>query len=196
MKVFGGYLLRGLLFVFPIGITLAIIVGIFQGVYRGLDQLLQNWLQMEVPGLGIIGMVLVLLIIALFGYLVSSAFIRPLLKKVEQLISRMPFVNIIYNSFRELAEAFMGEERKFKEPVRIEMSETGLHKLGFLTKRDLQNIDIKELVAVYCPHSYNFSGNLFLVPKEKVTRLDVDPTEFMRFIVSGGITEMKNETKR
>lgn len=181
---------------FPIGVTVAIIVGIFQGVYQGLDQLLQDWLQIQVPGLGLIGIVLVLLIIALLGYLVSSAFIRPLFRKFEELVSRMPLVNIIYNSLRELAEAFMGEERKFKEPVIIEMSESGLYKLGFLTRRDLKNIDVKELVAVYCPHSYNFSGNLFLVPQEKVRHLDADPTEFMRFIVSGGITEMKNETKK
>jgi len=196
MKVFGRYFLRGLLFVFPIGITVAIIVGLFQGVYRGLDKLLENLLGIELPGLGIVGMVLISLIIALFGYLVSSTSLRPLFKEIEQLISQMPVVNIIYNSMRELAEAFMGEERKFKEPVRIEMSETGLHKLGFLTKRDLENIDVKELVAVYCPHSYNFSGNLFLVPKEKVTPLDADPTEFMRFIVSGGISEMKHEIKK
>ncbi len=43
-----------------------------------------------------------------------------------------------------------------------------------------------DLVAVYCPHSYNFSGELFLVPKENVTFLELPSSEVMKFVVSGG----------
>jgi uncharacterized membrane protein len=43
-------------------------------------------------------------------------------------------------------------------------------------------------VAVYLPQSYNFAGNLFVVPTERVQPLDADSSEVMAFVVSGGIS--------
>jgi uncharacterized membrane protein len=65
---------------------------------------------------------------------------------------------------------------------------TGFEKLGFMTQEDLKDLEIKEKVAVYCPHSYNFSGELFIVPANDVRPLDIPPAEAMKFIVSGGMT--------
>ncbi|MFT6355271.1 MAG: putative membrane protein, partial [Cryomorphaceae bacterium] len=45
-------------------------------------------------------------------------------------------------------------------------------------------------IAVYLPHSYNFSGNIFIVPIENVTPVEVNTAEFMKFIVSGGVTDL------
>jgi len=68
---------------------------------------------------------------------------------------------------------------------------SNLHKLGFLTQKDLSLLGSDELVAVYFPHSYNFSGELFLVPAGEVTPLDLPPAEVMKFIVSGGVTQIR-----
>ena len=65
-------------------------------------------------------------------------------------------------------------------------------KPGFLTAEDLSSIDLKGHVAVYMPHSYNFSGNIFIVPKENVIPVNIPSVDFMKFIVSGGITHFKN----
>jgi uncharacterized membrane protein len=47
------------------------------------------------------------------------------------------------------------------------------------------------MVAVYFPHSYNFSGNLYLVPRENITVLtSFDAADALKFIVSGGVTEI------
>jgi len=43
--------------------------------------------------------------------------------------------------------------------------------------------------AVYLPHSYNFSGQLLLVPREHVTLVQSGSAELMSFIVSGGVTD-------
>jgi uncharacterized membrane protein len=45
-------------------------------------------------------------------------------------------------------------------------------------------------VAVYFPHSYNFSGEMFIVPKEQVRAVNLNPGEVMKFIVSGGVSEL------
>ena len=50
-------------------------------------------------------------------------------------------------------------------------------------------------VAVYLPHSYNFSGNLFIVPANQVTPIDASASDVMKFIVSGGVTKLKKTTK-
>lgn len=72
--------------------------------------------------------------------------------------------------------------------------ESGIQKLGFITQKDLSEIGIKDMVAVYFPHSYNFSGNLYIVPKENITILPNFPaTDAMKFIVSGGVTDIHSK---
>ena len=74
--------------------------------------------------------------------------------------------------------------------------DTGIQKLGFITKEDLTEIGIQGMSAVYFPHSYNFSGNLYLVPKENITVLySFEATEALKFIVSGGITGLDSGKK-
>ena len=42
--------------------------------------------------------------------------------------------------------------------------------------------------AVYLPQSYNFAGDLIIVPKEQITPLQAESGTVMAVIVSGGIT--------
>jgi uncharacterized membrane protein len=45
-------------------------------------------------------------------------------------------------------------------------------------------------MAIYFPHSYAFSGNLFLVDAEKVQLYQGNAADMMKFIVSGGVTDI------
>ena len=74
------------------------------------------------------------------------------------------------------------------------MNESGLEKLGFITQEDLSKLGIEGKVAVYLPHSYNFSGNLFIVPSQNVIILkSASSADVMKFIVSGGVTEIESK---
>jgi uncharacterized membrane protein len=100
---------------------------------------------------------------------------------------------VIYSSLRDLFSAFVGDKKKmFSQPViGMLFKQAGVQKLGFITKQDLEVIGLKGMSAVYLPHSYNFSGNLYLVPKENITVLhDFSAADAMKFIVSGGVTEI------
>ena len=80
--------------------------------------------------------------------------------------------------------------RKFNKPVIVLVNKSlGLEKLGFLTEEDLSLIGEKKKMAVYFPHSYNWSGELFLVPKELIRPIEVPPAEVMKFIVSAGVAD-------
>jgi uncharacterized membrane protein len=97
---------------------------------------------------------------------------------------------VIYTSFKDLTEAFVGDDKKFSEPVVVEVNETGLKKIGFLTQKDLSKIGSPGDVAVYFPLSYSFAGQLCLVNADRVKPLKMSASEAMKFIVSGGVSQL------
>ncbi len=109
-------------------------------------------------------------------------------------MERAPLLKVIYSAINDLFSAFVGKEKKFNRPVLVLVNSiSNLHKLGFLTEDDLSLIDEKDKVAVYFPHSYNFSGELFIVPRENVKPIDLNPGEVMKFIVSAGVAEWSDK---
>ena len=83
--------------------------------------------------------------------------------------------------------SFMGEKKKFNKPVLVKV-ESSLYKPGFVTSSDLKEIGLPGKVSVYLPHSYNFSGNVFITDKKNVIPLKNSSSEVMKYIVSGGIS--------
>ncbi|MDX5422579.1 MAG: DUF502 domain-containing protein [Hymenobacteraceae bacterium] len=180
MKSLFRYFLNGLLIIAPITITVWIVVAIIDW--------LNDLFDLGIPGLGILLMVLLL---TLVGYIGSSFFIRPFIVITERVFHKVPLVSIIYSSIKDLFDAFVGDNQKFNRPVMVKMAEdSDNHKLGFVTQDTLLTINVEDKVAVYFPHSYNFSGELFLVPKRNVSYLDVPSSEVMKFIVSGGVSKL------
>jgi uncharacterized membrane protein len=128
--------------------------------------------------------------IALIGYIFSRAFTQPIVSYFEKLLTRLPLIKIIYTSLKELTEAFVGDKKKFNKPVLVDLGPTEIKRVGFITQKDLSKLGLESMVAVYCPHSYNFSGNLFLVPRKNVSPLHINSTDVMKYIVSGGVTNI------
>ncbi len=180
------YFIEGLVLIAPITITVYAIVKIFE--------IVDGILPFKIPGLGLL---VILLIITLMGVLGSTIIAKPLFAYYNRLLDKIPLIKILYSSIKDLMSAFVGQKKKFTEPVLVRMSkDSEIEKLGFLTQKDLTILGVdKGKVAVYFPHSYNFSGNLFIVPIENVKPVNASPTEIMKFIVSGGVTEL-GETKK
>jgi len=189
------WFLQGLLFTAPVALTIYIIFISFTFIDGILTDVIFNILGFRIPGLGLL---VILAVITLIGFLGSSIVFKPLLSYLDRLISQAPLVKIIYTSIKDFMSAFVGKERRFTEPVLVKVSrEANLEKMGFITKRDLSNLGIPETkVAVYLPHSYNFSGNLFIVPVENITPLNAPPAEVMKFIVTAGVTSFENKNSR
>lgn len=189
MKLIFNYFFRGLLFVLPIFATFYIIIVIVNWADETLNELLFAWLPFHIPGLGILT---AFFLIVFLGFAVSWAISRPVFSYFEQLISRTPFVKIIYTAFKDFTEAFVGKKKKFNKPVIVNLVD-GVDRIGFITAENLDLLHIQNRVAVYCPHSYNFSGNLFLVDITRVKPLDINPADAMKFAVSAGITQVENQ---
>jgi uncharacterized membrane protein len=182
MQRFVSYFFRGLLFVVPVALTIYILL------------LSISWLDslipFKIPGLGLLT---ILASIMLVGYLASTLLAGPVFSVLENVITRLPLVSIIYSSLKDLISAFVGDKKKFNQPVLVTLNpEFIIQKPGFITQSDLSQLGLVDQVAVYLPHSYNFSGNLYIVPAKFVQPIYASSTDIMKFIVSGGVSGLQD----
>jgi len=183
-KRFGGILLsfffRGLLLTVPLTVLIYVL---FRSL-AFLDQIIPY----KIPGLGLLTL---LATVTLIGYVGSTVLYQPVADLGHDILQRIPFLKSIYNALTDLMEALVGNKKKFDQPVLVRMMEgTRIEKLGFITSRDLSHIGVTgEKVAVYLPHSFAWSGNLFIVPVENVTLLNAKAGDVMKFILSGGVAD-------
>ena len=191
MKQFGKYLLQGLLLFAPVIITIYIFLAAFMWLDNMVNDKLELFFDFRFMGLGVVIMILLL---AALGWLGSTLLFKPIYNFLEQIFQSTPLLKIIYTSLKDLFSAFVGNEKKFDKAVLVKMAgQDSLQRMGFITQSDLSNIGLKDKVAVYFPHSYNFSGNLFIVNSNCVTPLDIDTSDAMKFIVSGGVSELREK---
>jgi uncharacterized membrane protein len=185
MKKLLGYFLQGLLITAPLGLTLYMIYVVFNYIDQLVRQHIEEWLNFHIPGLGL---VLIFVLITLLGMVGQSVIFRPIRWLVRITLEKAPVLNLIYTSIRDFLNAFVGKDRKFNQPVLVKVNTVSeLEKIGFLTQEDLTDLGIKDKVAVYFPHSYNFSGEMFIVPAEHVKPLNMSSSDAMKFVVSGGV---------
>lgn len=186
MKKLKNYLLQGVIYIAPIGITAYIIFVVFTFADNLLKTTLQNLFNFYIPGLGLVIIIFILIVVGFIGQTIIA---RPFNILFDRFIYKTPLLKVIYSAFKDLFSAFVGKGEKFNKPVLVLVNPiSNLEKLGFLTEEDLVNLGEKEKVAVYFPHSYNFSGEMFIVPKAQVKPVDINPAEVMKFIVSAGVS--------
>ncbi len=173
-----GYFGRGLVLLAPLVITGWVCWQLFTTV--------DGWLGLPIPGAGF---VVTLALITVMGFLGSTFLSRTVVGLVEGLMARLPFVRLLYGSTKDLLSAFVGERRRFDRPVLLSLTADGTVQLvGFITQDSLEGIGVLDRIAVYCPHSYNFSGQLYVASAAQVRPLDMASADAMAFVVSGGVT--------
>jgi len=186
------YLIKGLLIVLPIALSIFIVIWAVTTVDSWLN--INNILGVDpktgasrnIPGLGL---VLVISIILMAGIFVTNFVTEPMYKWFKKILDRLPIVNFIYYSIKDLTEAFVGDEKKFNTPVLVEV-EGDLKRIGFLTQGDLTAIGLPGESIVYFPFSYSFAGQVYVVRNEKIKALNMSAPEAMKLVVSGGVTQL------
>ncbi len=180
MKRVVTYFLRGLVLTVPLVVTGAVCWIIFTSI--------DGWLGLPIPGAGFL---ITLAAITGVGFLGSTFLWNQVMDAVEAALERLPFVRLLYNSTKDLLNAFVGEKRRFDAPVLVQFSADGaVRTFGFITQQSLEALGLAKDVAVYFPQSYNFAGQLVVVPTARVQRLDAVSSDVLAFIVSGGVTDV------
>ena len=186
MKKIINYFLQGLLYIVPITVTMYVVVWTFKKI--------DGILPFQFPGLGLI---VIIALITIIGFLGSVAIASPINSFFQNLLKKAPLLETIYSSVKDLMRTFVGKKKGFSQAVLIKLYENStIERIGFITNEDLSSLGIKNgKILVYLPHSYAFSGQLFVVDRTYITPIDKSSAEIMKLIVSGGVTDLDNSSK-
>ena len=185
------YFVKGLLIVVPLGAAFMLIFWAVKSIDEALNLSDIIWpgsktgKPLYIPGLGILN---VLVVIFIAGILVTNVITDPIKRWFNRWINRLPLFKFLYSSIKDLTEAFVGDEKKFNEPVIVEVNEFGLKKIGFLVQKDLSALNLPGEVAVYFPWSYSFAWQVVIIAADKVKPIDRSAADMMKFVISGGVS--------
>ncbi|MCR9154976.1 MAG: DUF502 domain-containing protein [Croceimicrobium sp.] len=188
MTKFIKYFLQGLLVVAPIGITIYVLYETFI--------VLDGLIPLDIPGLGIL---VIVLGISLIGFIANNLISERLRSWLDRQIRKAPVISLIYTAITDVLNALVGEKRSFKYPVMVQLfDDPGVKRIGFVTHRGFgKDADLEEeYLTVYCPHSYAVSGCIYLVAKERVEPLDLPAADVMKYVISAGVTRIDEAPKK
>jgi len=131
----------------------------------------------------------------LVGWVSSNFLMGGVLQLFDQWLERTPGVKLIYTSTRDFFEAFAGNKRKFNRAVLANVFGPDVWIVGFLTDEEMEKFELgSDKVAVYVPQGYNFAGQLYILPREKVRKIDkITSGEAMKYAVTGGVVDLDAE---
>ena len=189
------YFIAGVVVLIPIGFTLylsKVLIGISSNLIpKNLNP--NHYLPFDIPGIEIL---ISLLLITLVGGLSLSFFGRRILKLIDDLFKRIPFLRTVYSAVVQMTETFSKKDDGKKSVVLIEYPRKGGWAVGFATKEntgEMAEKTNKKLINVFIPTTPNPTrGFLLMFPIEDVIYLNMTFEEASKFIVSAGTSSGSN----
>tara|TARA_B100001564_G_scaffold132094_1_gene110654 strand:- start:18 stop:635 length:618 start_codon:yes stop_codon:yes gene_type:complete len=189
------YFITGVVVLIPIGFTLylsKILIGISSKILPpNINP--NNYLPYEIPGIEIL---ISIIFITIVGGLSLSFLGKRILKLIDDLFKRIPFLRTIYSAIVQMTETFSNKENDKKSVVLIEYPRKGVWAVGFATKENKGEMAKKtnqKLINVFVPTTPNpTSGFLLMFPIDEVIHLNMTFEEASKFIVSAGTSTSKN----
>jgi len=183
-----GTFIAGLFVVIPIGVTIFILKFLFNFTDGILSSYLDNLFglifnhELHIPGLGIITGAVVIYLAGLLG---TNVLGTQFLKLGDNLLTRIPLVNSIYSSSKQLTKVFREGKSSYRRAVFVEWPRPGVKAVGFVTAEVERNGE--RLVVVYVPTMPNpTSGFALFFREEDVVDSGMTVEEALKFVVSGG----------
>ena len=188
------YFITGVVVLIPIGFTLylsKILIGISSKIIP--ENINPNsYLPFKIPGIEII---ISIILITIVGGISLSFLGKRILKLIDDLFKRIPFLRTVYSAIVQMTETFSKKEGNKKSVVLVEYPRKGVWAVGFATKEnngEMSDKVNKKLLNVFVPTTPNpTSGFLLMFPVEEVIYLNMSFEEASKFIVSAG-TSTKN----
>ena len=189
------YFITGVVVLIPIGFTLylsKILIGLSSKIIpENINP--NNYLPFAIPGMEII---ISIILITIVGGLSLSFLGKRILKLIDDLFKRIPFLRTIYSAILQMTETFSNKDNDKKSVVLIEYPRKGVWAVGFATKENTGEMAKKtnqKLINVFVPTTPNpTSGFLLMFPIEDVIYLNMSFEEASKFIVSAGTSAGKN----
>ena len=188
---------QGVVVLAPIGVTIWVVVSLFNWVDNFLPNLLNFIFPLQfaevngqIPKVTGLGFVVAITLVLFIGWLSSLFFVERLVSIFDKLLEKTPGIKIIYSSVKDFLEAFAGNKKKFDQPVLVNVDSTDVWRIGFITQKNTEHFGLKDFVTVYVPHSYAISGITYIVSADRIKKMPkgVNASEAMKYVVSGGVT--------
>ena len=183
------YFITGVIVLIPIGFTLylsKILIGISSSILpKNINP--NYYLPFNIPGVEIL---ISMIFITIVGGLSLSFFGRRILKLIDDLFKRIPFLRTVYSTIVQMTETFSKKDNNKKSVVLVEYPRKGVWAVGFATKENKGEMAQKtnqKLINVFVPTTPNpTSGFLLMFPIDDVIHLNMTFEEASKFIVSAG----------
>ncbi|MBC7948823.1 MAG: DUF502 domain-containing protein [Chitinophagaceae bacterium] len=180
------YFIQGIIILAPIGITAYVLYWLFDKV----DSILRPYV--NIPGLGF---AIIIVFVLLVGWISSNFIMGSAISFFDQWMERTPGIKFIYSSTKDFFEAFAGDKKRFNKAVLANVFSEDVWIVGFLTDDEMHKFDMgSDKVAVYVPQAYNFAGQLYILPRNRVKKIEhITSGEAMKYAVTGGVVELEEE---
>ncbi|MBW3113211.1 MULTISPECIES: DUF502 domain-containing protein [Bacillaceae] len=188
MKWFFKSFINGVLTIVPIALVAYVVYKMFLFFDGLLGNILKPYLDENyIPGIGLFTTIILLTIL---GWLSTKFFTGTIIRIVDILLQKIPFIKTIYSVIKDTIHSFLGEKKSFSKVALVTMPGTSMKCLGFITTENLEELhdELNDHVAVYIPQTFQVAGVTFLIPKTDIEILDIKSEEAMKFILSGGMT--------
>lgn len=176
-------LVAGLVALLPVG-------GLVLSVVWAEDAVAETWLADQawyVPGLGLIGVALVLYVI---GLIVTTFLGRWLWRIVDALIEELPLLGGLYATLKQLLGYGEGKDAMFLETVWVPAHGFDAQELGLVTQR----LDDGARLVVFVPSSPTpTNGRMLVLPASGVRPCALSVHEALKALVSVGKTSLVHD---
>ncbi len=191
----------GLAIVTPAVISIALLVWLFGTVANITDTLLfflpDHWVHKngtEGPirwYWSLVALVWALFLVALVGQVARYYIGKRLLRMMDELLLRVPLLNKIYSTLKQVNDAFTSTQKSsFRQVVMVQFPRAGQYSIGFVTGDSGGKISPQipaKTLSVFIPTTPNpTSGFLVLVPESEIIKLDMSVADGIKYIVSLG----------
>jgi uncharacterized membrane protein len=193
--------LAGLAVVMPAVASIAIILFLFGTIANFTDKLL-FFLPRELThadgGRGdmlwywsLVALLMAFVLVTAIGRMARVYLGRQIIKRADQLFMTVPLLNKIYGALKQVNEALTSSRNSsFQQVVLVEFPREGMYSMGFITGEQFDEVQQKtteDVASVFVPTTPNpTTGFLLMVPKNKITRLDMSVADGIKFIISIG----------
>ncbi len=195
--------LTGLVVIVPLVLSLFVLYRLFlaiDGLFKGVvgvflaQRIGLTFQGQPLPGLGFVALVLLIL---LTGLVARNIVGRRLIAAGEEFVARVPLLNRVYRTFRQIVQALVSNKREvFSKVVLVEFPRKGLYSLGFVTqdtRGPVQESIAPDVYSVFLPTAPNpTSGFLIFVPKEEVREVQLSVEDALKLVISGGAVALSD----
>lgn len=173
----------------PLGVTVFVLLALFRLLDNLLGPSFTLLLGTEVPGLGLIAGIVVILVV---GALASNIVGRRVVEGFDWLMMRIPLARTIYSATKQFSDSILSQNRgAFKEAVLVEWPRPGLYSVGFVTgetRGEAQEKTKERVINVFIITTPNpTTGFLCLVPESQIIELEMSVEDALKLVVSAGI---------